>query len=105
MTSTVHSRTEHLQEVLEQQIERHTQQLTELTEYSRQADHGGYDPVTLNGLIASARQGLADAAEALQRMANGSYGTCQKCGVDIPTERLEVIPHARYCVKCQSKAL
>lgn len=105
MTSTVQPQTNRLQATLEQQVERHTEQLTELTEYSRQADHGGYDPVTLNGLIASSRQGLAEAAEALRRMADGTYGTCQKCGIDIPAERLEAIPHARLCVKCQSAAL
>ena len=39
---------------------------------------------------------------ALHRIAEGSYGRCQQCGVDIPAERLEFRPSAAGCVGCQS---
>ena len=39
---------------------------------------------------------------ALHRIAEGSYGRCQQCGVDIPAERLEFRPSAAGCVRCQS---
>lgn len=39
--------------------------------------------------------------EALQRMDDGSYGTCRRCGREIPYERLEIMPFANYCVECQ----
>ena len=41
---------------------------------------------------------------ALTRLESGSYGTCARCGAEIPTERLEVLPHATMCVSCQAKA-
>jgi len=39
---------------------------------------------------------------ALDRIADGSYGRCAHCGVDIPLERLEVRPFAAGCVACQA---
>ena len=41
--------------------------------------------------------------EALQRIADGSYGLCVDCGVDIVTARLHANPTAMRCVDCQSK--
>ncbi|HPN83726.1 MAG TPA: TraR/DksA family transcriptional regulator [Victivallales bacterium] len=41
--------------------------------------------------------------EALQRLANDEYGKCFDCGCQIPEGRLNVKPHARFCVKCKSK--
>ena len=38
---------------------------------------------------------------ALQRIADGSYGTCRECGVEIPHARLEVNPTAERCFPCQ----
>ena len=51
---------------------------------------------------AESRQ-LNEVADALQRIEEGSYGTCEGCETDIPRKRLEVFPAARYCVECQSK--
>ena len=39
--------------------------------------------------------------EALDRMDSGDYGTCLCCEEPIPAKRLQVLPWARYCVKCQ----
>ena len=39
--------------------------------------------------------------EALQRMDDGTYGTCARCGRDIPLARLRVMPFSNYCVECQ----
>lgn len=38
---------------------------------------------------------------ALERMENGTYGTCLRCGKDIPIDRLRAIPYAEYDVACQ----
>ena len=40
-------------------------------------------------------------AEARSALADGSYGTCQGCGQEIPKERLEVMPEAVRCLDCQ----
>lgn len=39
--------------------------------------------------------------DALQRMDDGTYGVCQRCGRQIPLARLRVMPFSNYCVECQ----
>lgn len=39
--------------------------------------------------------------EALERIERGGYGYCCNCGEGIPKERLEAVPHTRYCVACK----
>jgi DnaK suppressor protein len=45
---------------------------------------------------------LAAVADALRRLAAGSYGRCADCGADVPFERLRLEPWARRCVACES---
>lgn len=37
---------------------------------------------------------------ALERIAEGEYGFCVKCGEEILQERLDVVPHAPLCRNC-----
>jgi len=46
---------------------------------------------------------LAQVDAALQRLDEGRYGICARCGNAIPAERLEARPYAIYCVSCQSE--
>jgi len=46
---------------------------------------------------------LFEINDALRRIYNGEYGTCETCGQPIARARLEAIPHARQCVSCKSK--
>jgi RNA polymerase-binding protein DksA len=41
--------------------------------------------------------------EALQRIKNGSFGTCRICGGEIGRARLEAVPTATQCIACKSK--
>jgi DnaK suppressor protein len=47
------------------------------------------------------RQTLRTLKQALGRLQEGSFGECAQCGGDIELKRLEAIPWARYCVRCQ----
>jgi DnaK suppressor protein len=38
---------------------------------------------------------------ALERLLAGSYGTCEICGEDIEPARLEALPEAKTCLRCQ----
>jgi RNA polymerase-binding protein DksA len=40
---------------------------------------------------------------ALKRIDEGTYGTCESCGSEIPLARLEVLPYATMCVTCAAK--
>lgn len=46
---------------------------------------------------------LAAIGNALRRLRKGKYGTCEKCGKMIPTDRLGVMPTATVCVECEKK--
>ena len=41
---------------------------------------------------------------ALRRINDGSYGTCLHCEEDISPRRLEAVPWAAYCIRCQELA-
>jgi len=44
---------------------------------------------------------LRDVVSALQKVDEGSFGTCERCGEAISDKRLEALPFARYCIECQ----
>ncbi len=46
---------------------------------------------------------LARVEEALVRIREGSFGECVNCGDEMNPKRLEAVPWARYCIKCQEK--
>ena len=43
--------------------------------------------------------------EALRRLYNDpkNFGKCHTCGADVGFERLDALPHARYCIDCKKK--
>lgn len=40
---------------------------------------------------------------ALQRLADGTYGLCQRCHQPIPPARLDALPWAERCVRCEAE--
>ena len=46
---------------------------------------------------------LAEVERALQKLEEGTYGLCERCGVEIDFARLKAIPYATYCIDCQSR--
>jgi len=62
-----------------------------------------YNKQILLSLNENERKRLQELDEALDRMANGTYGICEECGEPISLKRLEVRPVAKYCVACLSK--
>ena len=55
-------------------------------------------------LFDRARERLSAIDAAIARLGAGVYGTCTRCGDEIPLARLQVIPFAQYCVDCQNEA-
>jgi DnaK suppressor protein len=45
---------------------------------------------------------LAQVNAALERMNEGTYGVCQRCGRPIAVQRLEAFPYVAYCIECQA---
>lgn len=102
MTTTYPYSHDLLRRTLEEQHELHTSQLAELSAGERGGDDSVYDQDTRIALITSSRRALSEIAHALRRMAQGTYGLCERCETAIPAERLEVLPHARFCAPCQA---
>ncbi|HEY1339408.1 MAG TPA: TraR/DksA family transcriptional regulator [Bryobacteraceae bacterium] len=46
---------------------------------------------------------LREIADALHRIENETYGECMECEEPISQKRLDAVPWARYCVKCQEQ--
>jgi RNA polymerase-binding protein DksA len=42
--------------------------------------------------------------EALRKIDDGSYGDCEECSKPVGAKRLELIPYAQLCTRCQVKA-
>jgi DnaK suppressor protein len=53
-------------------------------------------------LIGGLQERLHDVDRALERLAAGTYGICERCGKPIATERLEVLPFATLCIDCKA---
>ena len=84
-----------LEDKLEQEYEGHSERLAALIARRRRRT-----PVDLDAATAEVREALADVAQALRRMAEGSYGTCEQCLGDIEMDHLEQHPASRYCQGC-----
>lgn len=41
--------------------------------------------------------------KALDRIENGTFGICEKCGEDISIKRLKARPVTTYCIDCKTK--
>ena len=50
------------------------------------------------------RVGVPFLEAALQRIEDGTYGTCINCGEDISAERLEAVIGASRCARCQQES-
>ena len=47
---------------------------------------------------------LREIDAALKRIDEGTYGTCNSCGAEIPEGRLEANPWASLCIDCKRRA-
>ena len=47
------------------------------------------------------RRLLKEVVSALQKLDEGGFGACERCGEVVAEKRLEALPFARYCITCQ----
>lgn len=47
---------------------------------------------------------LSQVTTALERVKDGTYGTCEECEEDISPRRLAALPWASLCIRCQEQA-
>lgn len=102
ITPQKQQRLDDIRAFLNEEFAAQTARLRELEELT--ADTG--DPSQAHdraALVAATRQNIEQISGALRRIEEGAYGRCEKCGNAIPVERLQVLPHARFCVPCQER--
>ena len=76
------------------------------TEVDVDADEGDPDLIEREknvALVSQLERKKEDVEAALRLIEKGKYGTCERCGKEIPTERLDVRPDATLCVHCQAE--
>ena len=87
-------------------------QVMEAEQYSRERDSeatqdpadmaaNAYTKELLFSMSANDRNLLELIDDALVRMEAGEYGECIHCGEPVQEKRLEAVPWARHCVRCQ----
>lgn len=59
-----------------------------------------FERAQLSALVEQAETRLAELAAAQQRLQDGSYDRCERCGGPIGEQRLLARPAARHCVRC-----
>ena len=69
-------------------------------EHDPEGSSTAFDRQHVAALLAQARDQLTAISRAAQRLADGSYGTCERCGLPIGAERLAARPAAATCVRC-----
>ena len=60
-----------------------------------------YTKELLVSMSANDRRLLELIDEALDRIEEGEYGECVHCGEPVQEKRLEAVPWARHCLRCQ----
>jgi DnaK suppressor protein len=67
------------------------------------ADHATdmHDRELDESLEDNAEQLVREIDLAVARIDAGTYGTCSRCGQDIPDERLDAVPYAVLCLSCK----
>lgn len=96
----------HLREEIEQQgADPDTDELTFADERGfSDRSHDTEERSQLISLVETLRSNLLEVDRALVEITAGTYGVCERCGIAIPTERLEAIPWASLCIDCKRKA-
>jgi DnaK suppressor protein len=62
-----------------------------------------YERGKIISLINNLETKLHSLDRAMNMAEQGTYGICEKCGVQIPEERLKIMPETTHCVRCASE--
>lgn len=79
---------------------------SDLSAYSvHMADAGtdNFDREFALSMVSNEQEALYEIEDAIKRLNNKSFGTCEMCGKPIPKPRLDALPFARNCVACQDE--
>lgn len=79
---------------IEDELDSHNSQDWEDLATERESDE------VLEDLGNSGQLEIRQIEAALQRIVDGGYGACVKCGAEISEARLDLLPHTPFCKDC-----
>lgn len=112
---------EEFRQMLEAERDRLTEELEAIEEHLPEVEQvsvdasGGYDEDLADvasdtferekgiAIENSVHELLQQVEEALDRIEEGTFGTCEICGQPIHPERLRALPYARLCIHCKAR--
>ncbi|MGM0546566.1 MAG: TraR/DksA family transcriptional regulator [Bacteroidota bacterium] len=105
---------EEMHNILKEKIEETKEEITQLEEltkpvkpdnaYGRLSRMDAINNKTINDkALREQKSRLQKLERAQQKLEEGKYGSCIKCGDDIPLGRLKFMPWTARCVKCAHK--
>jgi DnaK suppressor protein len=62
-----------------------------------------FERARVDALLNQARHHLVELDRAARRVADGSYGRCERCGAAIGAERLAALPATARCFECSGR--
>jgi DnaK suppressor protein len=65
--------------------------------------HSTQERSRLIAVVETLRSNLKDVERALERIDDGTYGSCERCGKPIDPDRREARPWALLCIDCKQK--
>lgn len=71
-------------------------------EHDPEGTSTAFERAHVQALLEQARTHLADLDLAFERLRDGTYGICARCGRPVALERLMVLPATKTCVVCAS---
>jgi DnaK suppressor protein len=87
-----------------QELEHLRIELRNLAEPSAdEADVDAYEREKIWALVQTMQRKLKSLEQAIELTRSGAYGVCQSCGDRIDPARLDILPTATLCLKCQQE--
>lgn len=96
------SRRQEIQDKLRSLRETPPAEIAEVRDPEEQSVHDFVQDVEL-ALMQMKAETLDKIDEAIQRLEDGTYGTCAECGGEIAEARLQAVPFASLCLACQER--
>jgi RNA polymerase-binding transcription factor len=106
LRSTLRDRARQLREEIRNTLQKSdSEQYAQIANEVRDLEDDSFADLIVDVNLAEIDRDLAElraVEDALRRVAEGSYGTCEECGLAIELHRLQATPSATRCFDCQT---
>jgi len=93
----------HVTEMADKALQSNSGELSKVPFHIADAGTDNFDQEFTLSLAEAGAQSLPLIEAAIARIAEGTFGICEECGINIPRARLNAVPFAHLCVKCASE--